>query len=97
MLSKLAAQESHGAPPGLYLLLFWITSGRARRSRSWRRLRSGRRGGSPARNISWRGWSRPGLFELVLTKLPHYVLPLYPAIAILTSARWSGACCRAPG
>src|SRR5258707_10041400 len=25
MLSKLAAQESHGAPPGLYLLLFWIT------------------------------------------------------------------------
>src|SRR6202048_2154658 len=25
MLSKLAAQESHGAPPGLYLLAFWIT------------------------------------------------------------------------
>src|SRR2546425_141247 len=25
MLSKLAAQESHGAPPGLYLLLFWVT------------------------------------------------------------------------
>jgi 4-amino-4-deoxy-L-arabinose transferase-like glycosyltransferase len=25
MLSKLSAQESHGAPPGLYLLLFWIT------------------------------------------------------------------------
>src|ERR1700760_1320193 len=25
MLSKLAAQESHGAPPGLYLVLFWIT------------------------------------------------------------------------
>jgi 4-amino-4-deoxy-L-arabinose transferase-like glycosyltransferase len=24
------------------------------------------------------------VFELVLTKLPHYVLPLYPAIAILT-------------
>src|ERR1700729_3021786 len=23
MLSKLAAQESHGAPPGVYLLLFW--------------------------------------------------------------------------
>src|SRR6185295_13579802 len=23
------------------------------------------------------------LFELVVTKLPHYVLPLYPAIAIL--------------
>ncbi len=25
MLSKLAAQESHGAPPGMYFLLFWIT------------------------------------------------------------------------
>src|ERR1700693_350564 len=25
MLSKLAAQESHGAPPGVYLLLFWVT------------------------------------------------------------------------
>ncbi|MGB6396619.1 MAG: phospholipid carrier-dependent glycosyltransferase, partial [Bradyrhizobium sp.] len=25
MLSKLSAQESHGAPPGLYLVLFWIT------------------------------------------------------------------------
>src|SRR5260221_6061092 len=25
MLSKLAAQESHGAPPGLYLVLFWVT------------------------------------------------------------------------
>ena len=25
MLSKLGAQESHGAPPGIYLLLFWIT------------------------------------------------------------------------
>src|SRR5256885_9852174 len=24
------------------------------------------------------------VFELVLTKLPHYVLPLYPAVAILT-------------
>src|SRR5258706_14655634 len=24
MLSKLGAQESHGAPPGLYLLLFWV-------------------------------------------------------------------------
>ena len=23
------------------------------------------------------------VFELILTKLPHYVLPLYPAIAIL--------------
>jgi 4-amino-4-deoxy-L-arabinose transferase-like glycosyltransferase len=32
-------------------------------------------------------WLLPSwiVFELVLTKLPHYVLPLYPAIAILTA------------
>src|SRR5690242_3792419 len=84
MLSKLAAQESHGAPPGLYLLLFWITF--------WP--------GAPLAGMAvpavWRARREPGaqyllawlipswiVFELVLTKLPHYVLPLYPAIAIL--------------
>jgi 4-amino-4-deoxy-L-arabinose transferase-like glycosyltransferase len=85
MLSKLAAQESHGAPPGFYLLLFWITF--------WP--------GAPLAGMAvpavWRARREPGaqyllawlvpswiVFELVLTKLPHYVLPLYPAIAILT-------------
>jgi 4-amino-4-deoxy-L-arabinose transferase-like glycosyltransferase len=84
MLSKLAAQESHGAPPGLYLLLAWVTF--------WP--------GAPlalmAAPAVWRARREPGaqfllawlvpswiVFELVLTKLPHYVLPLYPAIAIL--------------
>src|ERR1700753_3796915 len=85
MLSKLSAQESHGAPPGVYLLLFWVTfwpgallAGmavpavwRARRERGAQVL--------PASLVpSWI------VFEAVLTKLPHYVLPLYPAIAILT-------------
>jgi 4-amino-4-deoxy-L-arabinose transferase-like glycosyltransferase len=86
MLSKLAAQEAHGAPPGLYLLLFWITF--------WP--------GAPLAGMAvpavWRARREPGaqyllawlvpswiVFELVLTKLPHYVLPLYPAIAILTA------------
>jgi 4-amino-4-deoxy-L-arabinose transferase-like glycosyltransferase len=86
MLSKLAAQESHGMPPGLYLLLFWITF--------WP--------GAPLTAMAvpaiWRARREPGaqfllawllpswiVFELVLTKLPHYVLPLYPAIAILTA------------
>jgi 4-amino-4-deoxy-L-arabinose transferase-like glycosyltransferase len=86
MLSKLAAQESHGAPPGLYLLMFWVTF--------WP--------GAPLAGMAapavWRARREPGaqyllawlvpswvVFELVLTKLPHYVLPLYPAIAILTA------------
>ena len=85
MLSKLAAQESHGAPPGSYLLMFWVTF--------WP--------GAPLAGMAapaiWRARREPGaqfllawlvpswiVFEIVLTKLPHYVLPLYPAIAILT-------------
>ena len=86
MLSKLTAQESHGAPPGLYLLLFWITF--------W----PGAPVAAMATPAVWRARREPGaqfllawlvpswiVFELVLTKLPHYVLPLYPAIAILTA------------
>lgn len=85
MLSKLAAQESHGAPPGVYLLLFWITF--------W----PGAPLAAMAAPAVWRARREPGaqfllawlvpswiVFEIVLTKLPHYVLPLYPAIAILT-------------
>ena len=85
MLSKLGAQESHGAPTGLYLLLFWITF--------W----PGAALAGMAAPAVWRARREPGaqyllawlvpswiVFELVLTKLPHYVLPLYPAIAILT-------------
>jgi 4-amino-4-deoxy-L-arabinose transferase-like glycosyltransferase len=85
MLSKLSAQESHGAPPGVYLLLFWITF--------W----PGAPLAAMAAPAIWRARREPGaqfllawlipswlVFELVLTKLPHYVLPLYPPIAILT-------------
>ena len=85
MLSKLAAQESHGAPPGSYLLLFWVTF--------W----PGAPLAAMAAPAVWRARREPGaqfllawlvpswiVFEVVLTKLPHYVLPLYPAIAILT-------------
>ena len=85
MLSKLAAQESHGAPPGFYLLLFWVTF--------W----PGAALAGMAAPAVWRARREPGVqyllawlvpswivFEAVLTKLPHYVLPLYPPIAILT-------------
>ena len=85
MLAKFVGQESHGAPPGLYLILFVVTF--------WP--------GAPLAGMAapaiWQARREPGaqyllawlipswiVFELVLTKLPHYVLPLYPAIAILT-------------
>ena len=86
MLSKIGAQESHGMPPGLYLVLFWITF--------W----PGAPLAAMAAPAVWRARCEPGaqyllawllpswiVFEAVLTKLPHYVLPLYPAIAILTA------------
>ncbi len=80
----LNGQESHGAPPGFYFLLFWFTFWPAaplaalaapavwaeRREKATRFLLA---------------WLVPAwiLFEIVVTKLPHYVLPLYPAVAIL--------------
>jgi 4-amino-4-deoxy-L-arabinose transferase-like glycosyltransferase len=88
LLGKIfTGQESHGAPPGYYFVLFWVTFWpgatlaalatpavwRARRERAVKFLLA---------------WLVPSwvVFELVVTKLPHYVLPLYPAIAILTAA-----------
>jgi 4-amino-4-deoxy-L-arabinose transferase-like glycosyltransferase len=87
--AKLAAgQETHGAPPGYYLVLvtltFWpatvfllpaLRDAIARREeRAVRFL------------LAWAGASWL-MFELVPTKLPHYILPAYPSLAIL-AALW---------
>ncbi len=85
MLAKITSgQEAHGAPPGLYFVLFWVTF--------W----PGAVLAGLAAPMVWRARREPGaqfllawlipswlVFEAVMTKLPHYVLPLYPAIAIL--------------
>jgi 4-amino-4-deoxy-L-arabinose transferase-like glycosyltransferase len=85
----MGGQESHGAPPGYYLALASVTlwpatlfalpgigSGIAHR-------------GDPATRylLAWAAaaWA---LFELVPTKLPHYILPAYPAVAFL-GALWA--------
>ena len=80
-------QETHGAPPGLYLLLltatFWPGSFAA--------------GLGIARGVTRRqqcaerfclAWLIPTwlFFEIMPTKLPHYVLPVYPAVALLVAA-----------
>jgi len=87
MLAKVASpQESHGAPPGFYVLLFFVTffpasilAGLAAPA-VWAARRQ-----AAARFLL--AWLVPSwiVFEAVITKLPHYVLPLYPAIAILTA------------
>lgn len=84
--AKLASgQEGHGAPPGYYVLLSTITLwpatigllpglGRAFASRDKPALRF---------VLSWTvaNWL---MFEFVPTKLPHYILPIYPALAALS-------------
>jgi 4-amino-4-deoxy-L-arabinose transferase-like glycosyltransferase len=93
MLPKLfSPQEGHGAPPGFYLALFWLTFWPAAplaalaAPAAWAERRE-----RPVRFLL--AWLVPSwiAFEVFITKLPHYVLPLYPAIAILIArAVWHG-------
>jgi 4-amino-4-deoxy-L-arabinose transferase-like glycosyltransferase len=85
MLAKVTGgQETHGLPPGFYYAAFWET------------FFPGAMLAGLAVPAIWRARTEPGCkmllawivpawiaFELVPTKLPHYVLPLYPALAIL--------------
>jgi 4-amino-4-deoxy-L-arabinose transferase-like glycosyltransferase len=85
LLGKVASgQESHGAPPGTYFLLFWVTfwPGAPLAAMAAPTIWKERRDPSTRFLLAWLlpSWL---VFELVMTKLPHYVLPLYPAIAIL--------------
>ncbi|CAH2604220.1 Glycosyl transferase [Rhodovastum atsumiense] len=92
-LGKVATgQQAHGLPPGYYLLAFlisfWPGSLFAALALPW--TWANRRRPEVTFLLAWiiPTWV---VFELVATKLPHYVLPTYPAIACLAAA----ACCRA--
>ncbi|SEH64571.1 4-amino-4-deoxy-L-arabinose transferase [Magnetospirillum fulvum] len=88
----LGAQESHGAPPGMYLLLLPVTLWPASLLLV------------PGLIWAWAQRARPEvrfclawivptwlMFELIPTKLPHYVLPAFPALALLmAAAAWGG-------
>jgi 4-amino-4-deoxy-L-arabinose transferase-like glycosyltransferase len=85
LLAKVVSgQESHGAPPGYFIVLFFITFWPASILAGmavpwvWREKWE-----APIKFLL--AWLVPAwiLFELIITKLPHYVLPLYPALAIL--------------
>ena len=82
-----SAQEQHGAPLGTYALAVFVTGWPFAPFLLW------------AVPVAWRdrrsdqvafllSWIVPVwlLFETVPTKLPHYVLPVYPALAILVAA-----------
>ena len=85
MLAKVGeGQEKHWGPPGLYLLLFFGTYWPAAALASmaipfaWVKRRE-------PQILFLLAWIVPSwiVFEAVPTKLPHYVLPLYPAITAL--------------
>ena len=86
MLGKVAqGQESHGAPPGTYLAAFagtaWPLAPFVLLAIPfiWRARKN-------PKMVFLLSWALPmwAIFEVVPTKLPHYVLPLYPALALAT-------------
>lgn len=86
MLAKVGSgKEGHGAPPLTYFAAFWVTAWPMAPLAAlaapfvWKNRRHG-----PV--LFLLAWLVPVwlVFELVPTKLPHYVLPTYPAIALLT-------------
>jgi 4-amino-4-deoxy-L-arabinose transferase-like glycosyltransferase len=94
--------ETHGAPPGYHLLLLPVLLFPATALLPAMRI-EGWRGRAQTGVRFALAWLVPSwiLFELLPTKLPHYVLPLYPALAWLASfaltrplgpwSRWVGA------
>lgn len=88
-----SGQESHGFPPGFYLLLVTLTFWPASLLTGPAVIRAWRHKGDPLTRFLL-AWLVPTwiLLELIPTKLPHYVLPLYPALAAITAiaaANWS--------
>ncbi|MBV9556440.1 MAG: glycosyltransferase family 39 protein, partial [Pseudolabrys sp.] len=85
LMSKLSGgSEGHWAPPLYYLVLFWLTFWPAAPLAALAAPAVWRHRSEPAVRFLL-AWLVPAwiVFEIVPTKLPHYVLPLYPAVAIL--------------
>lgn len=86
MLGKVAeGQESHGLPPGFYALtysLFLWPFGLVALGAGLQALNRVREDAALRFCLAWYipFWL---LFEIIPTKLPHYVLPAYPALALL--------------
>jgi 4-amino-4-deoxy-L-arabinose transferase-like glycosyltransferase len=88
LLPKLVgAEESHGAPPSYYLALAMLTFWPGSLFLAPALIHGWRRRQLPAARFLL-AWLVPAwiALELVPTKLPHYVLPLYPALALLAAS-----------
>jgi len=87
MLGKVGSvQESHSGPPGYHLAFVWILlwPAVALLAPGMIRAFTTRRAWPSYFLLAWLmpSWV---VFELTATKLPHYTLPLYPALAILAA------------
>jgi 4-amino-4-deoxy-L-arabinose transferase-like glycosyltransferase len=87
LLPKLiSGHESHGFPPGYYLLVvaltFWPGS-----LFLWPALRKAIKERSRVGERFCLAWIIPVwlTFELIPTKLPHYILPLFPPLSLVTA------------
>ena len=87
LLGKVSTgDDSHGGPPGYHLaflpLMFWPGTALLGLAvvAAWKRK------AEPA-VIFLLSWIIPGwiVYEVVATKLPHYVMPAYPAVALLAA------------
>lgn len=90
LLGKVAeSQQSHDGPPGYYLALlplaFWPGSLFVALAAVFAVTK---RHDPKVRFLL--AWAVPGwiVYEIVATKLPHYVVPAYPALACLAGAAW---------
>jgi 4-amino-4-deoxy-L-arabinose transferase-like glycosyltransferase len=95
------AQEGHGGPPGYHAAMLWVMfwpGSLLALGGLVRGLGRGVRLGPAGARWRGRGAGRPQeffllcwivptwiFFELYTTKLPHYVLPVYPALALLSA------------
>ena len=90
MLGKVAeGQESHGAPPGSYLAAVWLTFWPAAILLPLGLAYGWTQRARPAVQFCL-AWILPTwiIFEVVATKLLHYTMPTYPALAILVAMAW---------
>ena len=99
MLGKVAGgQQAHGAPPGTYaaifLASFWPGSLFALFAIPFAWARRRERAMRFALCLIVPHWV---IYELIATKLPHYVLPTFPPIAIVTAASLCAAVPRPHG
>ncbi|HWB50902.1 MAG TPA: phospholipid carrier-dependent glycosyltransferase [Stellaceae bacterium] len=86
-LSKvMGGQEMHGAPPLYYLALVWLIFWPGALLLPPALIAGWRRRSEPVFRFLL-AWLIPAwlVLELVPTKLPHYALPLFPALALLSA------------